>query len=161
MQVVKYIQILKNVYASVKTQKLEKPTKLKAKTGVKKVKISFKKSKNAKKYEIYRSTKKSSKYKKIKTVKSNKYTDKKVKTGKRYYYKVRAINSSGKSPFTKLVRSGKVKKPSISHNVGSIVYITRTGKKYHARSSCVKHPIKTTLSNAKSMGYTPCKKCCR
>lgn len=151
----------KNVYVAVKEQKPAKPAKLKAKAGVKKVKISFKKSKNAKKYEIYRSTMKSSKYKKIKTIKSNKYTDKKVKTGKKYYYKVRAVNSSGKSPFTKPVRSGKVKKPSGSHNVGSVVYITRTGKKYHAKSSCVRHPIKTTLSKAKNMGYTPCKKCCR
>lgn len=151
----------KTVYSAVKEKKPAKPTKLKAKAGVKKVKISFKKSKNAKRYEIYRSAKKSSKYKKIKTVKTNKYTDKKVKTGKRYYYKVRAVNSAGKSPFTKPVRSAKVKKPASGNNVGSVVYITKTGKKYHARSSCVQHPIKTTLSKAKNMGYTPCKKCCR
>ena len=43
----------------------------------------------------------------------------------------------------------------------TVVYITKTGKKYH-RSSCrylSKSKIKTTLKKARAQGYTPCKVC--
>ncbi|WP_294463784.1 Ig-like domain-containing protein [uncultured Anaerofustis sp.] len=84
------------------------PTKVKAKSGKKKVTVTFKKVKYAKKYEIYKKSGK--KYKKIATVKKNKYVDKKVKKNKKYYYKVRAVkDSSNKSNFSKTVKSGKVK----------------------------------------------------
>ena len=76
-----------------------KPTKVKAKAkGKKKIQISWKKVKGAKGYVIYRSTKKSKGYKKIKTVssKTSKFTNKKLKKGKKYYYKVRAYKKSGK-----------------------------------------------------------------
>jgi len=42
-----------------------------------------------------------------------------------------------------------------------VVYITKTGKKYH-KSSChylKKSKIKTTKSKAKELGYTACKVC--
>lgn len=41
-------------------------------------------------YQIYRSTKKNGTYSKIKTLNSTSYIDKGIKTGKTYYYKVRA-----------------------------------------------------------------------
>lgn len=93
---------------------LAKPGSLKLTAGKKKVKVSFKKVSGANKYEIYRSTKKSKGYKKIKTVSKNTYTDKKVKKGKRYYYKVRAKAGNSKtlvvsSAFTSPKRSSKVK----------------------------------------------------
>jgi Fibronectin type 3 domain-containing protein len=52
--------------------------------------LVWKKVSNAEGYEIYRSTKKDSGYKKIASLKRNadKYTDKSVKAGKKYYYKV-------------------------------------------------------------------------
>lgn len=84
------------------------PTKVKAKAGKKKVTVTFKKVKYAKKYEIYKKSDK--KYKKIATVKKNKYVDKKVKKNKKYYYRVRAVkDSSNKSNFAKTVKSNKVK----------------------------------------------------
>ena len=81
--------------------KLKKPGGLKAKAGKKKVSVSWKKVTGAKKYEVYRSAKKKSGYKKVSTVKTNKLTDKKkLKKGKKYYFRVRAYktytDSSGK-----------------------------------------------------------------
>ena len=63
---------------------------LKVKASAGKVRIRFQKVKGANSYLIYRSTSKNGKYKKIKTLKANNtsYTDKKIKKGKTYYYKV-------------------------------------------------------------------------
>lgn len=77
--------------------------------------ITWKKNKNATGYEVYMSTKKSSGYKKIAILKKwNKvtYTKKKLKKGKKYYFKVRAYKTAeGKkyySAYSK-VKSVKVK----------------------------------------------------
>lgn len=62
------------------------------KKGKKQVVIRWKKVKQASGYEIYMSTKKKNGYKKIATVKkasSVKYTKKKLKTGKKYYFKMK------------------------------------------------------------------------
>lgn len=70
---------------------LAKTMKLKsAKVFGKKVKLTWKKSKSAKKYIIYRSMKKSSGYTRIKVLGKSKagFLDKKVKKGKTYYYKI-------------------------------------------------------------------------
>ena len=42
-----------------------------------------------------------------------------------------------------------------------MVWIPRTGSKYHSRSSCsnMKNPSQVTKDQAKSLGYSPCKKC--
>ena len=44
---------------------------------------------------------------------------------------------------------------------GSMVWIPRSGSKYHSRSSCsnMKGPTQVTLSQAQASGYEPCKKC--
>lgn len=44
---------------------------------------------------------------------------------------------------------------------GGYVWIPRTGTKYHSTSTCsgMKNPSKVTVSQARSWGYTPCKKC--
>jgi hypothetical protein len=39
------------------------------------------------------------------------------------------------------------------------VYITKTGKKYHAKKCGKGKYTKTTLAEAKKAGLTPCKKC--
>ncbi|MGU8478730.1 coiled-coil domain-containing protein [Clostridium perfringens] len=50
-----------------------------------------------------------------------------------------------------------------SKPVGEMVYITATGKKYHRKNKCGKtNPARTSyipLSEAESMGYSPCSKC--
>lgn len=64
------------------------------------VKITWKKAKNAKKYQIYRATSKYGKYKLVKTTTSRTYINKKLTTGNKYYYKVRGINESQKGAFS-------------------------------------------------------------
>ena len=62
------------------------------KTGKRKAVIRWNKIAGAKGYEVFRAAKKKGKYKKIKTIKKNKtvkFTNKKLKKGKRYYFKVR------------------------------------------------------------------------
>ncbi len=61
--------------------------------GSRSVKNTWKKVKGADGYEIYRSARLKGKYKKVKTIKKAKqvsWTNKKLKKGKSYYYKVRA-----------------------------------------------------------------------
>ena len=67
-----------------------------AKVSGSKVKLSWKKVSGAKGYVIYRSGKAGSGYKKIAAVSASKrkYTDKKVKPGKKYYYKILVQGSS-------------------------------------------------------------------
>lgn len=64
------------------------------------VKITWKKAKNAKKYQIYRAASKYGKYKLVKTTTSRTYINKKLTTGNKYYYKVRGINGSQKGSFS-------------------------------------------------------------
>ncbi len=86
---------------SFKVYKENKPyaTKVTSIKGAKRsVTLKWKKSSDATGYEIYRATKKNGKYEKIKTIKNKKtvkYTNKKLKKGKRYYYKVRSYRTVG------------------------------------------------------------------
>lgn len=83
--------------------------------GKQKISLKWKKSSDATGYEIYRSTKKSGTYKKIKIIKSRntlKYTNSKLKKGKRYYYKIRAYKTvNGKKYYSgySAVKSAKTK----------------------------------------------------
>ncbi|MBQ6440537.1 MAG: fibronectin type III domain-containing protein [Mogibacterium sp.] len=86
-------------YAAVR-----KPSKV---TGVKatalsnySIKITWKKTRNAKKYQVYRAASKKGKYRKIATVTKTSVTSSNLKKGKRYYYKVRAVNGSRKGSFS-------------------------------------------------------------
>ena len=78
---------------------LKRPTKVSGLNVVSKKKkvavVTWKKSKDAKGYEVYRSLKKNGGFKKITTISKLKYTDKKVKSKKIYYYKIKAFNKSG------------------------------------------------------------------
>lgn len=64
------------------------------------IKITWKKAKNAKKYQVYRATSKNGKYKKVKTLKKRTFVNKGLKSGKKYFYKVRAINGKKKGKFS-------------------------------------------------------------
>lgn len=80
------------------------------------VKITWKKTAGATTYKVYRSTKKKGKYKLIKTVTKKKYTDKKVKAGKKYFYKIKAVGKNGASSLSKAKKikvKGAPNKPSI------------------------------------------------
>ena len=56
-----------------------------------------------------------------------------------------------------------VEEPVVSNNSGSstMVWIPKSGKKYHRSSSCsnMKNPSQVTPEKAQSLGYTPCSKC--
>ncbi|MCR2033169.1 leucine-rich repeat protein [Anaerofustis stercorihominis] len=82
----------------------KKVSKIKLKAGKKKVTISIAKTGGAKHYEIYRSTKKNKGFKKIKKTASRKYVNKKLKSKKVYYYKVRAVYGSYKGSYSKVYK---------------------------------------------------------
>lgn len=92
-----------------------KPSVTLASGKSKQVKVSWKKISGASGYEIYYSTKKDGSYKKAKTITSGKtvtYTQKKLKSGKKYYYRVRAYRTvNGKKVYGSYsaVKSVKVK----------------------------------------------------
>lgn len=67
------------------------------------------------KYEIYRARKKNGKYKKIAVVSKTNYNDKKVKAGRKYFYKIKATYN-GKSKMSKpksIKIKGKPLRPSL------------------------------------------------
>ncbi|MCO7121962.1 family 10 glycosylhydrolase [Ihubacter massiliensis] len=84
-------------FSSVVSKKPKPKTpSISTKAGKRKITVSWKKVSGASGYKVYRATKKSGKYKTVKTIKSSKtrkYTNKKLKKGKRYYYKVRAYKT--------------------------------------------------------------------
>lgn len=88
---------------SVKTA-LSKPTVTSLTASGGKVKLKWKKDNNATGYKIYRASSKNGKYKAVKTISKNStvaWTDKSVKTGKNYYYKVRAYSVNlGKTKYS-------------------------------------------------------------
>lgn len=69
-------------------------------------------------------------------------------------------NSSSKTNTTTSKNDEKTQETKQNIN-SSIVYVTKTGKKYHkAGCSYLKESkIEMTLENAKNKGYTACKKC--
>lgn len=110
--------------------KLNTTVSLKTKNNT--VSVSWKKTNGASGYYIYRATSKKGKYSKIKTIisgKTLKYTDKKVKKGKTYYYKV--------VPFRKI--SGKAVKGA-SSAVKSIAFKKKDAKPTESQSSAWKYP---------------------
>lgn len=93
-------------------RRLGKPASVGLKTGRGKVTVSWAKDPDAQKYQVYRSTKKSSGYSRFATTAKKSFVDKKVKKGKRYFYKVRAVragNGTIYGAFTAPKQSGKVR----------------------------------------------------
>ena len=110
--------------------KLNTTVSLKIKNNT--VSVSWKKINGASGYYIYRATSKKGKYSKIKIITSGKtlkYTDKKVKKGKTYYYKV--------VPFRKI--SGKAVKGA-SSAVKSIAFKKKDVKPTESQSFAWKYP---------------------
>jgi hypothetical protein len=75
------------------------------------IKLTWKKAKNAKKYQIYRADSRKGKYKKIAVVSRTAYISSNLKKGKKYYYKVRAVNGNKKGSYSSVVYA-KTKKTS-------------------------------------------------
>ena len=87
-------EILKT--ATIKQLKCEKPSLKKIENTDDGVKITWGKVNGADKYYVYRKTDNGS-YTKIGSTSKTAYTDKKAKSGKKYYYVVKAVNEAGSS----------------------------------------------------------------
>ncbi len=77
-----------------------KPSSIKLYKKSRAVKVKWSAVKGASGYQVYMATKKNGKYKNVKNIKSAKtkvYTKTKLKKGKKYYFKVRAYRTVGKS----------------------------------------------------------------
>lgn len=70
--------------------KISIPTLTAKSAGSTKIKLTWTKATGAKGYRIFRATSKDGPYKRIKVLTGTSYTDTGLKTGKTYYYKVRA-----------------------------------------------------------------------
>ncbi len=79
-----------NILCTKTSTNLSKPKITVKSTKKKQVKVSWKKVANANSYTIYRSTKSNKGFKKIATTKKTSYVNKKLKSKKVYYYKVKA-----------------------------------------------------------------------
>lgn len=88
--------------------KLAKPTAVKVSGQESAVKVTWKKVSGAKGYQVYRATAKAGSYSKVKTTGAASFTDKDVKAGKTYYYKVRAYKDAAYSGFSDVI-SAKAK----------------------------------------------------
>ena len=113
------------------------------------LKLNWNEVDDAKTYKVYRSTKKNSGYKLIKTTKLTSFTDKSVKSGTTYYYKVKAYNSKNKLLSTSEKVNGKLKKlskPSVQVTSGK----TYAKLSWDKVSSATKYQVyRSTSKNGK------------
>lgn len=72
------------------------------------IKLTWNKVAGAEQYYVYRSTSKNGTYKKIATVKKTTYTDKKLQTNKKFYYKVVAVRGTQTGAASKVVQNKAV-----------------------------------------------------
>lgn len=130
----------------------------------KSAKISIKRVKGAKKYQIFMKTS-GGRWKKIKTTTAQHYTKSSLNSGKTYYVRVRVSYKNGNVGKYSSTKKVTVKShPSSSGSSSSnsqTVYITDTGEKYHRLgcSSLSKSKHAISLSDACAKGYTPCARC--
>ncbi len=95
------------------------------------VEVEWKAAKGITGYEVYRSTNKNKSYKKVATVKKNSklvFKDKKLTTGKTYYYKIRAYYKKGSSvkygSYSKVVSVKPVPAKTTISSITSVDYKT-------------------------------------
>lgn len=99
--------------ASAKATGFKKKPSMTLSAGAERITIKWKQVKSAKGYQIYRAASKKGKYKKIKTIRKGttlQYVNKKLKVGKKYYYKIRAYKKVGKKTRQGKFSSIKAKK---------------------------------------------------
>lgn len=96
------------------------PAGVKAKSaGWKSVKVSWTKVTGTASYKVYRSVKKDSGFKLVKTVKANSFTNTKLKTGKKYYYKIKAVKGTLASAYSQRVSAkAAAKAPTLKLTAG-------------------------------------------
>ena len=97
-EAVEGLQVKTSIITKPENEKLSKVTGLKASSNkTTSLKLTWKKVSNAKGYEVFRYNTKTKKYVKIKTTTATSYTDRKLKAGTGYAYKVKAYTYDGKT----------------------------------------------------------------
>lgn len=134
-------------------------------TAAKKVKVTWNKVSGAAGYNVYRSTKKLGTYTKVGTATKTSYTDKKVRAGKTYYYKVAVSNGGNQSDAAKVTvmkqpkikvkaakRSAKISWKKDSSASGYRVYMSTKKKGKYKMAAIVsgKKKVKATIKKLKS-----------
>ena len=140
-----------------KTTKITKPGMVKGlkvvKTTTSSVTLKWTKVKGATGYQVYYSTQKTKNYKIANTIKKGstvKATVKKLKSNKKYYFKVRAVKNSQKGKFSNLV--AKTTKKPVPPETYSITYELNGGE---AENVCSYTKEDEVVINAPSRtGYT-------
>ena len=79
--------------------------------------VKFKKTKNAKKYQIQYATNKKFKKAKIKTTKKRSFIIKKLFKNKTYYIRVRGVNGTKKGVWSNIKKVKKVKNQVVSYDI--------------------------------------------
>lgn len=92
-----------------------------------KVRLKWRSVKNAKKYEIYRSTKKNSGYRKIATTSKTTFTNSKLTPGATYYYKIRARRTINGAPAYS--KHSSVKSVKLKLSAPRLISAKTSGKK--------------------------------
>ena len=155
--------------ATIAQLKCSKPKLSKIENTPDGVKITWGKVSGADSYAVYRKTGSSGKYSKIATVKGNSkvtYTDKSAKSGKKYYYLVKALNEAGSSDSSssksiyhladttlstpKSTKSGiTLKWKKVTGADGYMVY-RKTGSGSYSKIATVKGNSKVTYTDKKA-----------
>ena len=148
------------VYAAAKKPSQVVLTSVKS-TDYNAVKITWNKAKNAKKYQVWRATSKNGKYKLIKTTTAKTFTNKKLTTGKKYYFKVRAINGSQKGKFSikkyaipKLKRTVNVKLTATETTVKLTWTKVNGAKGYQVYRSATKNGTYKKITTTSKLSFT-------
>lgn len=120
-KVVPYADVIQGAETVIKVNtKPEKASGLSATVKNTTVKLSWKKGKGAESYAIYRSEKKNTGFEKITETKKLKYSDKNLKQGKTYYYKIYSVSNQTES--AKALSSKALRIPKGPKAVKSLKY---------------------------------------
>ena len=114
--------------ASAKATSFRKKPSVTLTAGAERITVKWKPVKGAKGYQIYRATSKKGTYKRIKTIRKGstlQYVNKKLKAGKKYYYKVRAYKKSGQKTKTGKFSSIKGRK-ALSRKEAAKKYVNKS-----------------------------------
>lgn len=103
------------------------------------VKVSWKKVKDAKKYQVCRSDKKNGKYKKIATVTGTSFTDSALEKGTAYYYRVRASRGKNNGAYSTIKRAVTKSSPlcdvEVDKEAKTVTISAKVNGKYFGRST--------------------------
>lgn len=144
--------------------KMPAPSSVKAVSGgYNSIKITWKKVNNTTTYYVYRATSKNGKYKRIGTAKENSYTDKKLSTGKTYYYKVKSGYKKVYSPVSKITSAYPRPQRPVVKAKGGKKAVTLSWKRisgatgytiYRASSKNGKYSKVKVIESGKTVKYT-------